>query len=409
MIFSERIIYRLYFIFICLTYTLSLNIIPPLLQWGVNKLWIFTFLFLLLLNIKVLKKKVEAPVVFLFFLIFCYFIFLSLSAFVSFNTLNALTYSFIYGFCYFSLFLIFYNLKSFLKISDFFYPFILCSLFILIISFMVYLGFKPTFYLSDQEQLDNYNDLKFGSGLIGFSGVYLNQNSFSIVLLISIISIYSYILSAVNVGKKYINFLYLMLIVSFLFLFLTMSRGAIFSLFLIIFLYFFKGYKNKSTFYIFGSLIAVSAILYLFFYQYIDFFINRVQSDGTSSRSEIWVDAFNVFTHNFLFGVGDYKYITKIGASLSAHNVYLNKLASEGIFSFFFWFSAILIGIYFFFRKYIFISSKNKIDIFLVCSFMGILVHQIFENTIANTYTPFAVFFIMLLIVISSNKKLAFN
>lgn len=92
-------------------------------------------------------------------------------------------------------------------------------------------------------------------------------------------------------------------------------------------------------------------------------------------RSEIWVDAFNVFTHNFLFGVGDYKYITKIGIG-SAHNVYLNKLASEGIFSFLFWFFSILIGIYFFFSKYIFSNSKYKIDVFLVCSFMGILIHQ---------------------------------
>jgi len=395
--------------FISLTYTLSLNIVPPLIQWGVNKLWIFTLLLLLLLNIKIFTKKIEFSFFLIVLSIFCYYLFLSISAFINFSTLDAVTYSFIYGFCYFSLFLIFYNLKNFLKISELFYPFVLCSSFVVIFSIIIYLGFKPTFYLSDQDQLDSYTDLKFGGGLIGFSGVYLNQNSFSIMLLISIVSIYSYILSAVNISKRYINFLYLMLIFSFFFLFLTMSRGAILSILLIIFLYFLKGYRNKSTFYIFGSLVALGVILYLFFYQYIDFFINRVQNDGTSSRSEIWVDAFNVFTHNFLFGVGDYKYITKIGIGLSAHNVYLNKLASEGIFSFLFWFFSILIGIYFFFSKYIFINSKYKIDVFLVCSFMGILIHQFFENTIVNTYSPFAVFFIMLLIFISSNRNLSFK
>lgn len=405
MVFSKKIIFRLYLIFICLTYTLSLNIIPPLILWGVNKFWFFTLIFLFLLSIKALTKRVEFPFFIIIFSIFCYFIFLSVSNFVNFGAIGSIKYSFTYGLCYLLLFIIVYKLKNFLTISELCAPFVVCSVFILFLSVLVYVGFQPNFYFNDQEQLDNYTNLKFGGELIGFSGVYLNQNSFSMMLLISIISIYSYILSAVDVGRKYVNFLYLMLIASLLFLFLTMSRAAIFSLFLIFSLYFLKGYRNKSTFYIFGSLIVVGVVLYLFFYQYIDFFINRVQSDGTSSRSEIWADAFDVFTHNMLFGVGNYKYVTPVGIQLSAHNVYLNKLASEGIIPFFFWFLAILVGVYYFFKKYIFLYSKSKVNIFLISSFMGILVHQFFENVISNIYDPLSVFFIILLCIISSNKK----
>lgn len=39
----------------------------------------------------------------------------------------------------------------------------------------------------------------------------------------------------------------------------------------------------------------------------------------------------------------------------------------------------------------------------------GYFNSSIFENTIVNTYSPFAVFFIMLLIFISSNKHLLDN
>lgn len=406
MIFSEKIVYRLYFIFICLTYLLGLNIIPLVLQKGFTLLWVFALIFLLISSVKALSERVETSFVLLLFLIFMYFICLSISKVLNFGLYDSLMFSFLYGFCYFSLFIVFYNLKNFLKIHEFFKPFVFCSIIIVLISLLIYAGFQPNFYFSDQEQLDRYIELKFGGGLIGFSGAYLNQNSFSIVLLMSIISIYVYTLTISEINKIYLKILYVFLGLSVLFLFLTISRGAILSLAIILLLYLIKGYRSKSSFLIFFMLIILSVIVYLFFYQYVDFFINRIENDGTSNRTEIWADAFNVFSDNMFFGVGDYRYMETNGVKLSAHNVYIHKLASEGIFSSFFWFSSIMVGIYYFFKKYLLFTFKSKVDIFLICSFLGIVVHQFFENTIASTVTSFAVFFIMLLILISSNKKI---
>lgn len=402
----SKIQYLLYFILVILTYITSSNIVPPLVKWPANKMWYLVFFaatfFLIYGTRAVVSKKIVFPILVLFIYSIC----VTISYFLNFGILWALIYSLVGGLFYFILFYYFSYLCQNFSVKELMLPFLVVSVFILLMSFLVVLGYQPNFYLNDSDQLDSYLNLKFGGGLIGFSGIYLNQNSFSIILMISIISIFLMIADGKDFNYKIRFLLFSFLLLSLGFLFLTMSRAAIFSSLILFMLFFIRGIRSKLNFYIIiFSVFFIVSILFIF-NDFFDFFLSRIQNDGTSNRIDIWTDAWQVFKRNLYFGVGIYEYINSAGSKLSTHNVYINILVSFGFFAFFSWVSWVFIGVWKAFLILVKVNFfENKVDVFISLSFLSILIHQMFENTIVNTFSPLALFFMMLIALVINRGK----
>lgn len=396
MIISRKsLIYRTYFILVCLTYMMSVNILPPLIKWIGNKLWIASLILLSMLvlvqaHFKLQKREAYPILILLLFsssLIYIYVF--------QFYYLNGLITAFASGLLYFLLFASIAFISKLFTIQSILKPFLISSIVILFLSIIVYMGYEPTYYFEDQETLDMYLDLKFGNSLVGFSGVYLNQNTFGMILLTAESIIFSTIL--INRKSKhsfYYRFLVLCFLVTLLFIFLTVSRATILAALLILFLFNIRSYKSKLSLYL--TLLALILCLFIYFYfgSYINFLMDRVSNDGTSNRTDIWADAIRVFKQNLWFGVGEYKYYTPAGAELSAHNAYIHKLASQGIIVSTLWFLWLFYGLFCALRQY---TKKNTIiSVVIAASYIAILIHQFFENTITNTYAPITVFLMLM-------------
>lgn len=392
---KTKSIYSLYSLIIYLTYIVSSNIVPPIIQWISNKLLILTYFTLLLLIVDKTKLKVMKRYTSSLFLLLLFCILSIMSYLYNFSGYEAVSYSFVYSFLYFILFFIVLHVSGWFTASALLKPFLICSIIIITLSTAVFLGYEPTYYFADEEQLQEYLQLKQGGALIGFSGVYLNQNAFGMQLLIAFSSIYLTILFK-NTKKAFIKkMLYFFMFLALLLAFVTLSRATIAALLIIIILFNIKNYKNKVSLYISCTLIVATLIIYLSLYDYFEFFLNRVQTRGTSSRTQIWSDALLALYDNPLFGVGNYKYVSDSGVLLSAHNVYINKLASTGIVGSLFWFLWLIYIITLTLKNYINNVTYNNAQIFLSCIIVGILIHQIVENTIHYTYSTLTIFFIV--------------
>ena len=397
----KKLIFRLYYTLVCLTYILSVNIVPPFIQWMSNKLLIFSLFFLSGLVLSESKYRLKSYFTLPLLLLLLYSTLSWPAIFLNFNNSEALKIFFTSSFLYFLLFITLAYISRYFTVEELFKPFITSSLIILFLSVSVYLGFEPTFYFDDEEELERYLTLKFGGILIGFSGVYLNQNTFGMILIVAIATMFSAITAGGYRKKATYIIIVCGLIIAIVFLILTFSRASILSTSIIFTLYLVKKYKSKLSIYIVAITTLVLLMTYIYFYDSIIFLTDRVEADGSSGRTEIWSDALNIFYNNPWFGVGHYKYISASGNELSAHNAYLNKLASEGIFSTVFWFFWLTYGLWFSIKNYF--KSNNKTSIIIAASFFSILIHQFFENTISNVYSILTLF-LMLVYTLNINK-----
>lgn len=398
---SLKIQYFLYVFFILLTYINNLNVIPLNIKWALNKVWYINIFILTLLiffyNRNFVLKKTVVPLVFMLM----YSCFLFISYLFNFGLFLGFSYYISIGLCYFFIFYCLLMMVDKFSIESLMFPFFISSIFVGILSLCVFFGYQPNYYIEDSLQLENYLELKFGGSLVGFSGVYLNQNSFSLILMVGVIASFLVLQGEykLNFFKKIITlFIFLLFII---FLFLTMSRAAIFSIFILFILFFLRGINSKINFYMLCVLSIFFAGVLIVFNDFYILFAERVNNAGTSNRTEIWKDAFDVFLNNPYFGVGLYGYINVNGVQLSAHNVYYNMLASTGIFSFLAWLLVILIGFFKSIKNFIELKfNRNKNLIFISIAFICILIHQFFENTVVNISSPLTLFFLLLISIL---------
>ncbi len=104
--------------------------------------------------------------------------------------------------------------------------------------------------------------------------------------------------------------------------------------------------------------------------------------------------------------MGIYEYNNSAGSKLSTHNFYINILVSFGFFAFVSWVSWVFIGVWKAFLILVKVNFfENKVDVFISLSFLSILIHQMFENTIVNTFSPLALFFMMLIALVINRGK----
>lgn len=401
----KKLIFSIYCILVLLAYILSVNIVSPFFQLISKSLWILSLLTLSILVLIESKYKVNKCFIVPFLLLLLYSIMSSYSYLLHFNT-SVLSMNLIASNLFY--FLLFYTIVTMGEVftaKEFFKPFLLGSLIVVSLSVLIYLGFEPTFYLQDQEALDTYLTLKFGDVIVGFSGVYLNQNTFGITLIITIATIFATIVTDSYRKKSIRGIMFFVLITAFAFLMLTVSRASILAVVLLISLYFIKNYKKKSSFYMVCIIVLALVMLYFYFNEQVDYLVNRVESDGTSGRTEVWSDALRNFYENPWFGVGNYRHVLANGVELSAHNVYIQKLASQGVLSTIFWYSWLVYGFYLSLKIYF--QTKDKMNVLLSSFFISILVHQVFESTISNSFSILTLFLMVVyaLIVNAKNKQ----
>jgi len=272
-------------------------------------------------------------------------------------------------------------------------PFNVCMAIILFLSILTTLGiYNFEYYSSDENLLDNYEEISMRDSLRAVSGVYLNQNRFSSVL---IIGVYSSILLYLNsYSTKYRISSFILLILSLFFILLTISRSVIFSVVvgLLIYLFFSKlRIINKLIIFTLFLIIILNFILS----DYFDIFLLKVSSSGLSDRDTIWKDVFENIKSNLAFGVGLGNYSFSSGIkNFSTHNLYLFFLVSLGFFG--------SIGIFIFMIWSAFLSvynliynQKNLVAICLACTVITIMLQQTFEVILDNPIHPLSVFFMI--------------
>lgn len=234
----------------------------------------------------------------------------------------------------------------------------------------------------------------------------LNANYTAFLIGIAIFILFYLIKENRNLKK-----LYLILIIFFSFLLIwTFSRGTLIITFLCVFLYIHHyGYFKLSNFNIKKALlllIVILSMIYIFKDQIISGLRLKTLS-SMSGRSEIWINALNLFLKNpiFGYGVGVFRYISpRISISETqfvTHNTLLEYLVSMGILGFLPIIMLLIIG----FKKNIMIFKNRKSDnlvFILYLIFIFILLLSFNMNVETNRY--FIIFFALFI-----NKNLNFE
>ena len=371
------------------------NLIKPSFLGVVNKtLYLLFFVFFLFqINSRfIIKKWVVPSLVILFF--YCYLY--TVKTIYHGNSIvgNIVSGSIVYFLLYFSFVLIInkWSIRRILK------PFLFSSIFIVFLSLLNYIGFDFPLYLADEEELDMSLNLRESNSLVA-RGVFLNQNTFSILLLVNVI-ISTIYLSFLR-KKSYIIVFFIF--VSLVMLVLTMSRAALLATFIFYFLFQLKTIKNIRGIVLLFLFSVFCLIVLYYFYEYIDLIVNRSLESGSSGRTEIWKNALESFKDNFLFGVGNYKYIGVSGREFSAHNYYVHKLASDGAFSSVFLFLFLFFSLSKAFKVYF--SEVMGCKVLISISLIAILVHQTFEAQMLSPLQPLTLLFLFLTAYIWSIKN----
>lgn len=388
----SSILYFFYSLLISISFFLSVNIISPEIKWILNK--IFYIISIILIFLIFFNEKIKKEVVFI--LLFSYSFVSMLVYFYHYDLPQALANIASKSFLYFIVFIITYYFVNNFSLNLIIRPFFIAGFVFLAISLLIYLGLDLNFYLEDSDLVDAYLSNKESIDLMGFSGVFLNQNSMAILCLVSLISsLFLYFLE-VNTYKKLV---YVSILLSIVMLFMTVSRAGILAAIVILMLMFIRKYNNRKFILSYAFLSILLIILFIILFDLFMLLVDRVQNDGTSIRSEIWMDALEVFKGNYLMGVGDYRYVISKG-ELSAHNVYIQNLASYGLVGSFLWFIFLSIFLYYAIFKLFFKKKLNSIYIFSCASFIAILIHQIFEANISNIFAPITLLMFVLMCIV---------
>lgn len=386
----NRIIYILYSVLVYLIYLLSTGILPPDIKWMTNKFWYLTTFVLSALILYKIRAKIDKQGFIPLFALTLYVALSFISYFLTLDISNAIV-KILPNITYLLSFFIIVILVRLYPLARLIRPFIISSLWIIFLSLIKYFGYDIPIYGGEEvthgTAIDYVNAQAFG-------GIFINKNTFGGTLVVSIVSFYIGI-TLIKGYSLYRFLLYLFIFIASILLITTLSRASIFTILIIGFLFTIKNISNRSGFYIFIAAVLSMFSLYSYFYSYINKFLDRVESDGSSSRTLIWEDALNTFYSNPLTGVGDYRFITHYGKEFVTHNSYLGQLVNLGIFPSIFWFIWITYGLMYSY-KYIFSLKKTqKINALLSAYFIGVLVYNFVEDALPSSTFPMTLLFMI--------------
>ncbi|WP_104484434.1 O-antigen ligase family protein [Acinetobacter indicus] len=399
---KKNFIYCLYFFMVIISFALSLNIFNAEFRWFLNKIFylVFISLFFLIVDVKGFNRRN----LIIFSLIIMYIVSIFYTSLINFGIISGFAFFISKGLLYGLITILLLEMVVEFDLKKVLFPFFVLFNIIIFLSILVYLGFEPKYYLDNDESLDYYIGIKDRDSISGFSGIFLNQNTLGIFCFLTIVL--NYIFINIYNEKKIIFSIVFLLITSLLFLLLTLSRGAIVSFILFFFIISLKFYRYKSMYIFYCIIFLMFSIFYLNFNDFFEKLLFRMENDGTSLRTEIWANAFETIKNNLYFGVGDFKYVNYLGHELSAHNAYIQKIASDGLIAFLLWLFLILITL-FFSISHIF-KYDNKVIIAINVVFICILVNQFFESMILNIFNPITLFFILIVSIILNGRYLKY-
>src|SRR5690625_1378681 len=402
----RKINYILYFFIIIFSYTMLLDIIPINISWIVNRLFYLFILILFISYISKIKCIVNKSLYLVLFLyLYCIFYLISMLKSQPFelSILAIIGRSVFYIISFIILLCVVNEFKPYKILL----PFLISTIFIILLSVLPIFGYEFIYYNEDfnklTQRVDALKSSLMSDGFIRYSGVFLNQNTLGLILMIGFgIALILYDLYQIkykNYDKKVLLFIYISLFGSLFFIFITLSRASILSLLIIISIYTIKNINNKYYIRIFFILICGFSIFFFFNIDTLIIIYNRFVTDVTSSRNIIWEDAWNVFSDNPMLGVGNFVHYRE-GKEYTSHNIYLHILVNNGIFAAFFWFSWAF--------YYIFLSLKNILipqyrksnlsKLNIIGLYLAILTHQMFETNISSATHPAALIFMILIV-----------
>lgn len=315
---------------------------------------------------------------------------------LNFNLSGAINRIFTYVFVYFLILYIFLDITKHFNIFSLIRPFTISSVILVIMNLLTYFGYTLPF-IDNGNNLDQLSSDQINVQLNSFSGTTNNPNRLAVTLLIASSSLYISTLDK-SINKYFKLILYLILTISLILLLFTFSRGGIVSVTVIILLYIVRNYRKKSNIFNVGVIFVGCTIAYIKLIEYFNRIGTRFSESGTSSRSDIWLDAINVALENPLIGVGEYTFELNPGVFFRAHNVYLHVIASFGIIAGILWCLWILYGLMSAISNYLNPKSVSleKPLIFSAATFIGIFIHQMVEASVVNPWLPFTSFFLLI-------------
>lgn len=183
-----------------------------------------------------------------------------------------------------------------------------------------------------------------GNGRYGFRAGLANHYSLNgIYLSIIFLALFSISLQKVRKQNKKISISFILTIISFFSLIISMKRAhIIFSIISIMLgLFFYNRLISVRQIINFISISIIIILLSVWIYRRfpeIGMVIERFENLGTDSNStyriKMWMDALNLFENHPLFGIGWGGFRLLSGHVLNAHNVYFQLLAETGVVGF---------------------------------------------------------------------------
>ena len=388
---KRNIVYFLYFTAILLAYFMGMGITPLSMKWLINKALYLTIGLLFLTQVKRIKIILQASFLPLMFLLgYVFFYLLSVAATQPEGiSLGAVVSKSVF---YPIIFLIFCGLVYELDFKELLFPFFVGTLVVIALSLLPIIGYEHVYYGMDEARLgarvDAINRSLQSAGYARYSGVYLNQNTFGLVLAIGLgisLALYcDYTLRRFKYTKFQSYVIALVFISSLAFALITLSRASLLAIFIVLSVFSYKAIRSvKGLLAIIILFASVFAILY-FNQEVFDLIVYRFTEQGTSSRSLIWMDALGTIANYPFTGVGEFvSFVNNRGQS--AHNVYLQILADNGIFSGVCW---VLWAGYYLYNSTRIVFSKSlggdlRIPV-LAGLCIGILSHQFFESQVSG-------------------------
>ena len=360
-----------------------------------TNLFYFACLMFFLFSLRKIKKNdVNRDVV---YLLFIWSTFYFISSLLSADLIHGMKIYLNTSLLYFLVFIALISQPTATLVKAYNFLISLCGIFIVIGTFI--------FFIMDDALVALIASTEFqyerNSQIMGFSGVFINQNKLGPILVLHLSWIIHKLLKGINNNK---TFLLSFLLLDLFFLILTVSRASIlmFLLFIFIYLILNKSFKHIIYLCLFLLVGVVSFINYL--PEVYDFLQYRIEVGGASNRDIIWQDAIQKWIEVPFFGLGPNQYSYLLNDKiLSTHNFYIGMLVNTGIFTLFTFLIFLLLAQ--FKCQIILLRQNNQNRSLIVYCFSivsSMLAHQFFEagGFSINSITGFA---ILLLIAIISN------
>lgn len=241
---------------------------------------------------------------------------------------------------------------------------------------------------------------------VNYKSFYLNRNSFAQLLYISMIA------NTVLFYKDKTFYNWLCYILFGINMITSLSRTAILSIIIFIFILFINFLVKKPMYLL--SLITILGILirYVFLNPILYNFMTNILlrgNMGTNGRSSLWNIGFKVLNEtSWFFGTGYFtsiQFIEKLGFDLEEfHSFYIETLVGGGIFDLLLIFSIFIFMIKRIKRIY---TYSKEIGLILISAYISLMIYSLFESssffTMGYVGSLFTIFFITVPLLYSNN------